>query len=360
VEKHASEKMIKLKKRKNKKMKSKIIKLLLPILFLFTTQLSAQSDYIIKAGGMSIINVTSVAEAFLGGNSASIGGFSGLNFDLQAEMELWAATIQVRDSLGYDVFTVELPYISSNAEGGLAKNTQLAMESIDSDRYILIGFTISNTDSEEVGRFFTRIVNGASGAKPDDDGLAKTGEEQELTFLEEYVNGIIQEYFNTDGGVKVPRSETEGLLALLTNEILLSSLTFKDSYAITNASEPEWKRTGGSESKKPLSFPVCYKRNDMMKLLPQFTCIGQVPLGNIKIKAKVKNQEYIVDGEIVDSKVIQPLNNEAISVSSTNTVDYWPDFEISWSLSLDGGASWEEKGNTKNTMYFTWGVPIFA
>ena len=148
-----------------------------------------------------------------------------------------------------------------------------------------------------------------------------------------------------------------GLQALLEDKVLMSALTFEESYAIKNATEPEWQRTNGNEFHEFSSSPVCYKRNDMMQLLPTFTYVGQAPSGAIKIKAIVNGQEYITNGETADGNIIQPTNNEAISVPSTNTVDYWPDFEISWSLSLDGGASWKDMGKTKNTVYFTWGEP---
>lgn len=148
-----------------------------------------------------------------------------------------------------------------------------------------------------------------------------------------------------------------GIEALLLDRVQLSSVTFEEGYAIKDASVPQWGYTGAEGEEVLSAHPVCYKRQDEMKLQPVFSYLGPPPVGDIKIRARANGEDYIVAGALSAGSTIQP-SGALIAIGTGGAVDYRPDFQVDWALSFDGGASWEGMGATVNKVFVTWGAPL--
>ena len=149
----------------------------------------------------------------------------------------------------------------------------------------------------------------------------------------------------------------EGIEALLSDQLVLGSVAFEGSYPIKGVEEPQWQISASSETENGiLAGAVCYKRQDVMELRPNFSFTGALPGNSIKIKATANDATYTVDGAVYNESTIQP-SGLGIEISTGESVDYWADFEVEWSLSFDGGGSWVEMGATSNVIYLTLDVP---
>jgi hypothetical protein len=153
----------------------------------------------------------------------------------------------------------------------------------------------------------------------------------------------------------------EGMNALLEDKLLLANVTFENSYPIKGVDTPQWKVGSGAASEENIiAGAVCYKRQDVMSLSPEFAFSGILSGTDIKIKAVANEEEYVINGLVAGGNTIQPLGSERIEISTGDVVDYWPSFEVAWSLSFDGGESWEEMSTTKNEVFITWEEPEYG
>jgi hypothetical protein len=149
----------------------------------------------------------------------------------------------------------------------------------------------------------------------------------------------------------------EGIEALLSDQLVLASVAFEGSYPIDGVEEPQWQLSASSEAGNGIiAGAVCYKRQDVMELRPTFSFTGALPGSSIKIKATANDATYTVDGAVYNESTIQP-SGPGIEISTGESVDYWADFEVEWSLSFDGGGSWVEVGATTNDIYLTLDIP---
>lgn len=149
----------------------------------------------------------------------------------------------------------------------------------------------------------------------------------------------------------------EGIEALLSDQLVLASVAFEGSYPIDGVEEPQWQLSASSEAGNGIiAGAVCYKRQDVMELRPTFSFTGALPGSSIKIKATANGVAYNVDGAVYNTNTIQP-SGLGIEISTGESVDYWADFEVEWSLSFDGGGSWVEIFTTSNTIYVIYNTP---
>lgn len=152
----------------------------------------------------------------------------------------------------------------------------------------------------------------------------------------------------------------EGMEALLSDQLVLESVAFEGSYPINGVEEPQWQLSASSDAEDGvLAGAVCYKRQDVMELRPTFSFTGALQGSSIKIKATANDATYTVDGAVYNESTIQP-SGPGIEISTGESVDYWADFEVEWSLSFDGGGSWVEMQKTENEVYITWGEPLLG
>lgn|GEM_PF-3143480 len=94
-----------------------------------------------------------------------------------------------------------------------------------------------------------------------------------------------------------------------------------------------------------------------MQLLPQIKPSGRVSLGRLRIKAVVSDGQQplaqLTENGRYDSQkgVIGLAEGKTLGVPLPNTVRYYPDLQIDWSVSFDGGKSWQQAGTSRHKVY---------
>ncbi|MCG8326084.1 MAG: TPM domain-containing protein [Chitinophagales bacterium] len=153
----------------------------------------------------------------------------------------------------------------------------------------------------------------------------------------------------------------EGLDALLEDKLILASVTFEKSYVIKGVEAPQWQiGTGENSLENIIVGAVCYKRQDVMSLFPEFAYTGTLNSNNIKIKAVIDEEEYVINGTTSIGNIIHPQGDERIEINTGNVVKYWSEFLIKWYISLDNGVEWKFIGLTDNKVYVIWNEPIYS
>jgi hypothetical protein len=245
---------------------------------------------------------------------------------------LEAKALEVEAARGWKVvpstYTSAIPQIGENFGGWLAGQTGTVLF------YLPAGF--------EGGLPYI-------GVSPDLEGVLPAAARQDIVH-----QAMLAPYQRLDGEGAL----LAGMEALLTDRAVLAEVAFEGGYPIEGASIPQWRAEAGGEG--AASSPLCYRRQDVMRLAPAFARIGAVPTSGLKIKAAADGQEYVIDGELGAGNIIRPADSQRIEIGTGDAVDYWPDFQVDWALSFDGGASWEAAGRSRNKVYVTWEAPILS
>jgi hypothetical protein len=245
---------------------------------------------------------------------------------------LEAKALEVEAARGWKVvpstYTSAIPQIGENFGGWLAGQTGTVLF------YLPAGF--------EGGLPYI-------GVSPDLEGVLPAAARQDIVH-----QAMLAPYQRLDGEGAL----LAGMEALLTDRAVLAEVAFEGGYPIEGASIPQWRAEAGGEG--AASSPLCYRRQDVMRLAPAFARIGAVPTSGLKIKAAADGQEYVIDGELGAGNIIRPADSQRIEIGTGDAVDYWPDFQVDWALSFDGGASWEAAGRSVSKVYVTYAEPTIA
>lgn len=127
---------------------------------------------------------------------------------------------------------------------------------------------------------------------------------------------------------------------------------------------------GDAEDQGDQKWPVCYIKGDTIGVTAKLKCPG--PNGmSVRVRAKAKGSKLKSVAE--DELIIGPSSSITISNGEINVpliegaspingsmVNYIENMQMTWELSVDGGANWHEVGKSKHPFYALYGQPIQA